>query len=146
FLSSTRRHTRWPRDWSSDVCSSDLGTARTHRSPDLGYESEVKSAGQSRWSPRWPVLPHRGCRSPRRLLLPQRGRWSPRWPVLPVLAVPSQPVVVPRSPPPSGKRLLFLDVHQWLARCAARAIRASLVPKLVVSSLRSRHCSYRRSL
>src|SRR5439155_4818895 len=21
-----RRHTRWPRDWSSDVCSSDLGT------------------------------------------------------------------------------------------------------------------------
>src|SRR5690625_932471 len=24
FFSSTRRHTRWPRDWSSDVCSSDL--------------------------------------------------------------------------------------------------------------------------
>src|SRR5439155_7176368 len=24
FLSSSRRHTRWPRDWSSDVCSSDL--------------------------------------------------------------------------------------------------------------------------
>src|SRR5439155_11287900 len=23
--SSRRRHTRWPRDWSSDVCSSDLG-------------------------------------------------------------------------------------------------------------------------
>src|SRR5690625_7763383 len=23
-LSSRRRHTRWPRDWSSDVCSSDL--------------------------------------------------------------------------------------------------------------------------
>src|SRR5207253_8649969 len=22
---SRRRHTRWPRDWSSDVCSSDLG-------------------------------------------------------------------------------------------------------------------------
>src|SRR5690625_3279184 len=27
FLSSTRRHTRWPRDWSSDVCSSDLYSA-----------------------------------------------------------------------------------------------------------------------
>src|SRR6266508_6086228 len=29
FFSSRRRHTRWPRDWSSDVCSSDLkpGTA-----------------------------------------------------------------------------------------------------------------------
>src|SRR5207253_8127929 len=25
FFSSRRRHTRWPRDWSSDVCSSDLG-------------------------------------------------------------------------------------------------------------------------
>src|SRR5439155_2300287 len=27
FFSSRRRHTRWPRDWSSDVCSSDLFTA-----------------------------------------------------------------------------------------------------------------------
>src|SRR5690625_6157600 len=26
FSSSRRRHTRWPRDWSSDVCSSDLNT------------------------------------------------------------------------------------------------------------------------
>src|SRR5207253_3504844 len=24
LFSSRRRHTRWPRDWSSDVCSSDL--------------------------------------------------------------------------------------------------------------------------
>src|SRR5439155_18912173 len=31
FFSSRRRHTRWPRDWSSDVCSSDLelNTVRT---------------------------------------------------------------------------------------------------------------------
>src|SRR5439155_13221289 len=27
FFSSRRRHTRWPRDWSSDVCSSDLDEA-----------------------------------------------------------------------------------------------------------------------
>src|SRR6266508_5696837 len=27
FFSSRRRHTRWPRDWSSDVCSSDLDRA-----------------------------------------------------------------------------------------------------------------------
>src|SRR5207253_6795869 len=26
-FSSRRRHTRWPRDWSSDVCSSDLSRA-----------------------------------------------------------------------------------------------------------------------
>src|SRR5439155_18775854 len=28
FFSSRRRHTRWPRDWSSDVCSSDLVSQR----------------------------------------------------------------------------------------------------------------------
>src|SRR6266581_3299918 len=28
FFSSRRRHTRWTGDWSSDVCSSDLGTFR----------------------------------------------------------------------------------------------------------------------
>src|SRR5690625_3870075 len=28
ILSSRRRHTRWPRDWSSDVCSSDLVAAQ----------------------------------------------------------------------------------------------------------------------
>src|SRR6266508_873250 len=29
FFSSRRRHTRWPRDWSSDVCSSDLSATRS---------------------------------------------------------------------------------------------------------------------
>src|SRR5437870_7378594 len=29
FFSSRRRHTRWPRDWSSDVCSSDLPRSET---------------------------------------------------------------------------------------------------------------------
>src|SRR6266702_4601033 len=29
FFSSRRRHTRWPRDWSSDVCSSDLWISAT---------------------------------------------------------------------------------------------------------------------
>src|SRR5690606_40664929 len=31
FFSSRRRHTRFSRDWSSDVCSSDLGLIREHR-------------------------------------------------------------------------------------------------------------------
>src|SRR6266702_5600039 len=34
FLSSRRRHTRWPRDWSSDVCSSDLRIRSEHLSSD----------------------------------------------------------------------------------------------------------------
>src|SRR5439155_6531467 len=33
FFSSRRRHTRWPRDWSSDVCSSDLVEGGTEMSP-----------------------------------------------------------------------------------------------------------------
>src|SRR3989449_3941918 len=31
FFSSRRRHTRCSRDWSSDVCSSDLGTSIPHQ-------------------------------------------------------------------------------------------------------------------
>src|SRR5690348_17369855 len=30
FFSSRRRHTRWTGDWSSDVCSSDLGGSAFH--------------------------------------------------------------------------------------------------------------------
>src|SRR5439155_5013978 len=36
FFSSRRRHTRWPRDWSSDVCSSDLSTSRRPRRSSRG--------------------------------------------------------------------------------------------------------------
>src|SRR5690625_5341158 len=38
FFSSRRRHTRWQRDWSSDVCSSDLSDA------DLTQASELMEA------------------------------------------------------------------------------------------------------
>src|SRR5690625_6970765 len=33
FFSSRRRHTRWPRDWSSDVCSSDLSKRGSEIAP-----------------------------------------------------------------------------------------------------------------
>src|SRR5207253_2059559 len=35
FFSSRRRHTRWPRDWSSDVCSSDLRSNDAYGFPGL---------------------------------------------------------------------------------------------------------------
>src|SRR5439155_2804538 len=35
FFSSRRRHTRWPRDWSSDVCSSDLPLTPFRLQPDF---------------------------------------------------------------------------------------------------------------
>src|SRR5690625_2592728 len=44
FFSSRRRHTRWPRDWSSDVCSSDL--AGEHIAPGrVGAEPVVAAGG-----------------------------------------------------------------------------------------------------
>src|SRR5439155_3189889 len=68
FFSSRRRHTRWPRDWSSDVCSSDLRRHRPmawwrfgldgilpERRLRLGFlRSEERRVGKecrSRWSP-----------------------------------------------------------------------------------------------
>src|SRR5207249_6251196 len=44
FFSSRRRHTRSKRDWSSDVCSSDLGV----HAVDEGAAGGVKSAGGGR--------------------------------------------------------------------------------------------------
>src|SRR5690625_7607109 len=41
FFSSRRRHTRWPRDWSSDVCSSDL----FH--PEPGSDADVAGSTAS---------------------------------------------------------------------------------------------------
>src|SRR5437870_10412352 len=35
FFSSRRRHTRWPRDWSSDVCSSDLCPFHQEKTPSF---------------------------------------------------------------------------------------------------------------
>src|SRR5690606_40880882 len=38
FFSSRRRHTRFSRDWSSDVCSSDLGAPLEDRETDILIE------------------------------------------------------------------------------------------------------------
>src|SRR5690625_5574795 len=51
FFSSRRRHTIWPRDWSSDVCSSDL---RWYASA-LGIEpADALHAGVMDWPHRDP--------------------------------------------------------------------------------------------
>src|SRR5690606_39409026 len=52
FFSSRRRHTRFSRDWSSDVCSSDLGSAADqiyHGVMDHGAndKSPVRSMGKA---------------------------------------------------------------------------------------------------
>src|SRR6266508_5930343 len=45
FFSSRRRHTRWPRDWSSDVCSSDLSEV-TGRIEEADRLFRAASSGQ----------------------------------------------------------------------------------------------------
>src|SRR5437870_13446342 len=50
FFSSRRRHTRWPRDWSSDVCSSDLGAAEGRTGPAPG--SVVRARAYPAGAPR----------------------------------------------------------------------------------------------
>src|SRR5947209_16515691 len=50
FFSSRRRHTRYWRDWSSDVCSSDLhNQSRPRRYPKDGFSqsNRQKNAGRS---------------------------------------------------------------------------------------------------
>src|SRR5207253_7701190 len=45
FFSSRRRHTRWPRDWSSDVCSSDLVVSPRHLNKHIDYSMVPSPAG-----------------------------------------------------------------------------------------------------
>src|SRR5690606_40915326 len=61
FFSSRRRHTRFSRDWSSDVCSSDLGALA-----DRAWQAADAEVGPA----------------PRQLLLPRAGKqWT--WPARP---------------------------------------------------------------
>src|SRR5207253_8171893 len=48
FFSSRRRHTRWPRDWSSDVCSSDLPTTQRPESTEFLARPSATVAGLTR--------------------------------------------------------------------------------------------------
>src|SRR5207253_6239806 len=45
--SSRRRHTRWPRDWSSDVCSSDLSAEARVRRIVIEQKQSPAYEGQS---------------------------------------------------------------------------------------------------
>src|SRR5207253_3833623 len=77
-FSSRRRHTRWPRDWSSDVCSSDL--RRQSERPDLPLarpESEhyggAEPAGRDRFYRRAPASPEEYA------FLPDKSRGIAPW-------------------------------------------------------------------
>src|SRR5215510_11991977 len=71
FFSSRRRHTRWPRDWSSDVCSSDLAMARRLRL----YVGLTVLAALAVLAFGWPAAFARS--EERRVGKECRSRWSP---------------------------------------------------------------------
>src|SRR5690606_40202176 len=48
FFSSRRRHTRFSRDWSSDVCSSDLPTAPPRSNPRRRLDRGLAKPGSRR--------------------------------------------------------------------------------------------------
>src|SRR5690625_6789752 len=72
FFSCRSRHTRWPRDWSSDVCSSDL--------VELRSTSALLAGGTPAHLPRAARRPrppaHRALRGARERLPPEIGRAS----------------------------------------------------------------------
>src|SRR5690625_7282253 len=85
FFSSRRRHTRWPRDWSSDVCSSDLARrgaggrrpprgAGRPRDVDLSASRPGVEGGPQNGSRKEP--PGRPRSEERRVGKEWRSRWS----------------------------------------------------------------------
>src|SRR6266508_3284641 len=90
FFSSRRRHTRWPRAWSSDVCSSDLqhrGDRRHHRkvhAPSIRHPATPRTELAGTWpGPPGPghaeVAGSGGGGSPEVGPLPHTPPWRPRW-------------------------------------------------------------------
>src|SRR3712207_446162 len=77
FFSSRRRHTRYWRDWSSDVCSSDLSSS----SPSI---SKTISAGRSETRRAEPTASKKAARAPLELAAP---RATTLWPAPGTLAV-----------------------------------------------------------
>src|SRR3712207_8740534 len=85
FFSSRRRHTRYWRDWSSDVCSSDLSRLRlsgrcllrlnrrgTQSSSDSDTAENLSDPYQHSWPPKLLVRSEE-----RRVGKECRSRWSP---------------------------------------------------------------------
>src|SRR5258707_1453969 len=90
FFSSRRRHTRYWRDWSSDVCSSDLrrfsagwmgsskpSPPRSACSPTLSIRLSALQPSLSTTPPRPPRSPRRRRSEERRVGKEGRSRWSP---------------------------------------------------------------------
>src|SRR5438445_13900176 len=78
FFSSRRRHTRYWRDWSSDVCSSDLGDAAIHEPVIADIKQRMPNARLVGFS----LIPDDTMKrrsEERRVGKECRSRWSPEY-------------------------------------------------------------------
>src|SRR5690606_40070988 len=74
FFSSRRRHTRFSRDWSSDVCSSDLIQAEPYIDVHFFESRRFSQGGDVRRRRRAPGLGNTQCHDLARLYMRQAGR------------------------------------------------------------------------
>src|SRR5947209_10409245 len=79
FFSSRRRHTRYWRDWSSDVCSSDLVTAAVFDRDTVAHLLDQVAASPADWAERVVADFATGDNrsEERRVGKECRSRWSP---------------------------------------------------------------------
>src|SRR5690606_40777989 len=108
FFSSRRRHTRFSRDWSSDVCSSDLSLAHTSTSlpaSAVGAGVKVKATESVvATQPPLPVLVRKSHREPLAIsealgvyTAPRLFALGEKVPAPPLHVPPVAPVTVPAS-------------------------------------------------
>src|SRR5207302_1821840 len=119
FFSSRRRHTRFSRDWSSDVCSSDLRRSRRSRprpAPPSCRTPTTTAPGSRRRSTSSPPRPTSPTSSSRRASSRRRAspsRSAPAAASSPCRtgpgAAPIPSPAVARANPPGGRLLLAVD-------------------------------------
>src|SRR3712207_9044883 len=78
FFSSRRRHTRYWRDWSSDVCSSDLREDRRADAEAVGRNAQAPAARARAHAPPTARHPRRADRGRRRGAAPGAVALHPR--------------------------------------------------------------------
>src|SRR5690606_40562173 len=78
FFSSRRRHTRFSRDWSSDVCSSDLSTPPGSTRPAPSTPAVVLPAPAAMGVPAKSPVSRAARSEERRVGKERRSRWAPQ--------------------------------------------------------------------
>src|SRR5439155_16834347 len=132
-----RRHTRWPRDWSSDVCSSDHIVEHPDRVRmlvrDVRDDAQSPAHGAARWRPHRVLGDHALAPARRPRLLGRRDAAGMVLDWMVGLGI-RRPVAVARSAATSA-RARRLPAAACLAQMAALGQSGSLHPDLRAGTL-----------